>query len=229
MPATESLLRPRSYREELVHHLQRDIITGVFAPGQRLVERELIARFGVSSIPVREALQDLESRGLLVRKMNHGYSVVQLNYEEARRICELRRVLEPKTVEWATARITPLGLKELEQQLDAIDEAARGGDMAEFFHADLLFHRLIWKAAGNPHAANALDSSMGSLFASGLARSERAAQAGSALAIDRMAEVQKHRRMTSAIRQGDASRAANALLEIAAGFERHFQPDEPEA
>ena len=66
---------------------------------------------------------------------------------------------------------------------------------------------------------------MGTLFASGLARSERNTKAGTAVPIDRMAEVEKHRRMTIAIKAGDAQLAAKALLEIAAGFERHFQQD----
>ncbi len=217
--AIDSVLRARSFREELVIHLQHDIITGVFQPGQRIVERELIARFGVSSIPVREALQDLESRGLLVRKLNHGYTVVQLTYEEARRICELRRLLEPKVVEWATERITSAGIEELERQLDETEAASRSGDMAAYFQADLLFHRLIWKASGNAYAAKALESSIGALFASGLARSERDA-------IDRPAEVEKHRRMMRAIKAGDGERAARELLELATGFERHFQRDE---
>ena len=208
-----------------MHYLQHDIITGVFQPGQRIVERELINRFGVSSIPVREALQDLESRGLLVRRLNHGYSVAQLTYGEAMRICELRRLLEPKVVEWVTERITPAGIQELEQQLDEIDAAAREGDMAAFFHSDLKFHRMLWKASENPYAEKALESSMGTLFASGLARSERDTKAGTAVAIDRMAEVEKHRRMTKAIQKGDAERAALTLLEIASGFERHFQRD----
>ena len=220
------ILRPRSLRDELVHFLQHDIITGIFQPGQRIVERELATRFGVSSIPVREALQDLESRGLLVRKLNHGYSVIQLTNTEAQRICELRRVLEPKVVEWATARITPKGISELEQQLDENEKAAREGDMAAFFHSDLTFHRLIWNASGNPHAAKALESSMGSLFASGLARSERHAKAGTAVPIDRLAEVKKHRRMTKAMKNGDGQLASAALLEIAAGFERHFQQND---
>ena len=90
-PILKGVLRPRSFRDELVHHLQQDIITGVFQPGQRIVERELIHRFGVSSIPVREALQDLESRGLLVRRLNHGYTVVKLTYGDALRI--LRQVM----------------------------------------------------------------------------------------------------------------------------------------
>ena len=205
--------------------MQQDIITGLFQPGQRVVERELINRFGVSSIPVREALQDLESRGLLVRRVNYGYSVVQLDYTEAMRICELRRLLEPKVVEWAAARITAEGVKELERQLGEMQSAARGGDMAEFFHSDLLFHRLVWKESGNVYAAKALDTSMGTLFASGLARSERATQAGKSAAIDRLAEVEKHRRMTKAIKAGDGELASRILLEISAGFERHFQPD----
>ena len=223
-PAFDGTLRSRSLRDEIVHYLQQDIITGVFQPGQRIVERELIARFGVSSIPVREALQDLESRGLLVRRLNYGYSVVELTYTEASRICELRRLLEPKVVEWATARITPAGILELENQLVEMEAAAREGDMAAFFHSDLIFHRMLWGFSDNAFAAKALDSSLGSLFASGLARSERATKTGTAAAIDRLAEVEKHRRMTAAIKSGDAQLASLTLLEIAAGFERHFQP-----
>ena len=228
-PAQDGTLRSRSLRDDIVHYLQRDIITGVFQPGQRIVERELINRFGVSSIPVREALQDLESRGLLVRRVNYGYSVVQLDYTEALRICELRRLLEPQVVEWAAARITPTGIKELERQLGEMKSAARDGDMAAFFHADLLFHRLVWKSSGNVYAAKALDTALGTLFASGLARSERAAKAGTAVGklgpIDRLAEVEKHQRMAKAIKARDGELASRILLEISSGFERHFEPD----
>lgn len=223
--AYNGIVRRGGLRDDLAACLQQDIITGIFHPGQRIVERELIGRFGVSSIPVREALQDLESKGLLVRRPNRGYSVVKLTREDALRICELRRVLEPKIVEWATTRISADGLAELERHLTAIDIAAREGNMAAFFHADLLFHRKLWDASGNPYAVRALDASMGSLFASGLARSEQASRTGKAAAIDRVAEVEKHRRMTDAIRDGDAQRASLALLEIAAGFERHFLSD----
>ena len=130
-PGVDSVLRARSFREELVLHLQQDIITGVFQPGQRIVERELIARFGVSSIPVREALQDLESRGLLTRKLNHGYTVVQLTYEDAQRICELRRLLEPKVVQWAAERITGEEVEGLERQLEQCNQGGGWGTGGE--------------------------------------------------------------------------------------------------
>jgi DNA-binding GntR family transcriptional regulator len=87
-------LRPKSLGVEIVVALQRDIIGGKLKPGQRLVERELIRRFGVSSIPIREALQELQNRGLAVKRHNCGCSVIHLNRVEVARICELRRVLE---------------------------------------------------------------------------------------------------------------------------------------
>lgn len=216
--------RVLSLRDEIVVQLQQEIITGAFAPGQRIVERELIERFGISSIPVREALQDLESRGLLVRRVNYGYSVVQLTHQEALRICEMRRVLEPQMMEWAAERITPEGIAGLYRQLKVMERAARG-EMAEFFHSDLVFHRLLWQAAGNAHASKALDISLGSLFASGLSHNEAATRAGASQAIDRLAVVAQHRRIADAIQAGNGPLAAKILLEIAEGFERQFQPD----
>src|SRR6202162_6188334 len=107
-------LRPKSLGVEIVEVLQRDIIGGKLKPGQRLVERELIRRFGISSIPIREALQELQNRGLAVKRHNCGCSVVHLSRVEVARICELRRVLEPQVVEWAAARITKEGAARLE-------------------------------------------------------------------------------------------------------------------
>ena len=219
----DGTIQARSIRDEIVLQVQRDIISGVFLPGQRMVERELIGRFGVSSIPVREALQDLESRGLLTRRLNYGYSVVELSSMDVLRICELRRLVEPKVAEWAAERITAAEIRGLEVQLREMERGARSADMGAFFHADLGFHRLLWKASGNEFAAKALEMTVGSLFASGLARSLQATAAMKAAPIDRVAEVAKHRRILVAIRAGRGAEAAGELLEMAEGFERHFR------
>ena len=209
-------IRPKSLGEEIVEVLQRDIISGKFHPGQRLVERELIRRFGVSSIPVREALLELENRGLVVKRHNCGCSVLRLSPKEAARICELRRVLEPKVMEWAAVRITPTAASVLYEQLERIRSAAADKNLPIFFHEDLKFHRLLWEIADNPYAIRALESVVGSLFASGLIGTRQAEQ------IDLELEVEKHRRLVDAICDGDAQRAALCLLEIAAGFEKHL-------
>ena len=196
--------------------LQREIIAGGYGPGQRLVERELIRRFGVSSIPIREALLELQDRGLVVRRHNCGCSVIQLTPSEAARICELRRVLEPKVMEWAAERITKPAILGLSHQLGKLAEAAEKNDLAAFFQEDIEFHRIIWDAAENPYARRSLESMMGSLFASGLMGSRETH------AIDLGSELSKHERLFEAIRDHDSQRAALALLEIAAGFEKHM-------
>lgn len=196
--------------------LQREIIAGEFRPGQRLIERELIRRFGVSSIPIREALQELQNRGLAVRRHNCGCTVIHLTRTEATRICELRRVLEPKVMEWAAARITPDAAKRLQRQFAALHAAADAADFPGFFEADLTFHRLIWEIADNAYATGALERIMGTLFASGIIDRRNAR------AIDLKVEAAKHRRLLDAICESDAQRAALALLEIAAGFEKHL-------
>jgi DNA-binding GntR family transcriptional regulator len=214
-------IQQKPLADEIVEVLQRDIIGGVLGPGQRLVERELIRRFGVSSIPVREALLELEARGLVVKRHNCGCSVIQLTATEAVRICQLRRLLEAKVMEWAAERITEKGIKNLGIQFRRLEKAAAAGDLAAFFHEDLAFHRMIWDAADNPYAVRALETMMGSLFASGLICSREGDL------IDLMGEFAKHHRLFDAIREHDAQRAALALLEIAAGFEKHLKgPDE---
>jgi DNA-binding GntR family transcriptional regulator len=209
-------LRPKSLGVEIVAALQRDIISGKLKPGQRLVERELIRRFGVSSIPIREALQELQNRGLAVKRHNCGCSVIHLSRVEVARICELRRVLEPKVMEWAAARITAEAAKRLRKQFHVLRAAAKARDFPRFFQEDLSFHRMIWELADNLHAARALETVMGPLFASGIIGRQNTET------IDLRVEVEKHRRLLDAICDADEQRAALSLLEIAAGFEKHL-------
>jgi len=213
--------RSKSLREEIAEVLQGEIIGGQFRPGQRLVERELTARFGVSSIPIREALQELETRGLLARKHNRGCTVVQLSREAAIRICELRRVLEPKVMEWAAERITQPATEALRGQFERLALAAGNQDLPGYYREDMCFHRMIWEASDNPYAAGALDRMLGSLFASGLIGSREAE------AIDLAEEARKHKRLLDALCEGDPQRSAMALLEIAAGFEKHMRQGDP--
>ncbi len=207
-------IQARSLREVIVDHLERAIMTGMYRPGQRLVERDLTAQFGVSSIPVREALQDLESRGLVTKRLNHGCSVVELTREDVERITELRRVLEPKVVEWAARRITGEQLERLREHLERMSTAAETGNYPEFFHEDLLFHKRIWESSGNRFAARSLESAIGSLFASGMTTSEAA--------ISLPEEVRKHRLLLEALQARDPKAASKALTAIALGFKAHL-------
>lgn len=218
-------IRITSIANEVVDVLQRAILSGEYRPGQRLYERELSARFGVSSIPIREALRELEGRGLVSARHNYGCSVISLSAQELLEIVKLRKVLEPKVVEWAAKKMTPAAASEIERQLARLTAAADAGDVSGFFYEDLLFHRAIWDQSGNRYAVRALHSAVGSLFASGMIPLQ---QSGT---LNMLAEARKHTALFEALCKKDGRGAAKVLMEIAQSFETHVREEaerEPE-
>jgi len=203
----------KSIPEEIASVLQTEIISGGYLPGQRLVERELSTRFKVSSIPIREALQVLERRGVVRRKPNRGCSVVQLSLEEVNQICELREFLEPKVAEWAACRITAEGAERLLSHVARIKEIAETGDLPQFFQEDIQFHRAVWELSQNPFAARALEHICGSLFACGYRESR---------GIDLDQEYKKHERLADSIINGRPCAASKLLEEIAKDLRRYL-------
>ncbi len=211
MSATSILVSPQklSTRDHIASVLQGEIITGRYSSGQRLVEREIAERFGVSSIPVREALQVLETQGLVVKQPNRGCSVVSLSAAEADQMCELRAVLEPKVAEWAACRMTDVGATRLSEQASRLESAAMAKDRPAFYAADIDFHRTVWELSGNLYAARMLESIVGALFVSGLRTAE---------GIDLRIEYGKHERLLRALVEGRPSDASLLLSSIAGEF-----------
>lgn len=207
-----------THRDRISQILERDIVSGTYPPGHRLVERELTIRFGVSSIPVREALQDLEGRGLLTRRPNCGYSTIDLSPAELLSICQLRRILEPEVVRWATLNLTDESAHLLRDQHARFAAAASSNHLPDFFHEDLQFHRLIWDISGNRYAARALHAALGSLFASGIS------QARDRGVLHFETEVRKHETLLHHMLRRDPAAAAAALLAIADEFARTLPP-----
>ncbi len=197
-----------SIAETIANTIEGEIISGKFIPGERLVERQLGSRFRVSSIPVREALQILETRGLVIKRINRGCSVVDPTVEEMSQMCELRDWLEPKVMEWAACRRTEAGLADLGRHLKRLREASESGSFTRFFAEDLDFHRCLWDLAGNPPAARALMTVVGCLFACGLRNAT----------VDLRQEYLKHERLYKAIAEGRPSDASLFLTDISSGF-----------
>ncbi|MGH9673242.1 MAG: GntR family transcriptional regulator [Bryobacteraceae bacterium] len=209
---------PVSIAETVANTLQAEIISGQYTPGQRLVERQLGERFQVSSIPVREALQILETRGLVMKRLNRGCTVIDLSVEEMVQMCELRDLLEPKVAEWAACRRTEAEVERLREHLARLREAAQSGSLARFFSEDLEFHRCLWDLADNPSAARALMTVVGCLFACGLRQAD----------VDLRHQYAKHERLFQAIADSRPSDAALLLADISAGFrgQLHRKPQD---
>jgi DNA-binding GntR family transcriptional regulator len=219
MPETGLKIKAKTLRDEIIEVLQRAIILGERKPGEPLIERELAEQFGVSSIPVREALQELENRGLATKRPNYSCCVIELSQEELNQMFELRALLEPQVMAWAAERMTASDAAALQPLLEEMRRAVANNDFAQFFFHDLRLHRRIWELSRNRIAAQALERTVLPLFAFGLMRDHRAEE------LNLSREVEKHERIIAALRKGNATRAAEAIGQIARGFERHVRAD----
>jgi DNA-binding GntR family transcriptional regulator len=128
--------------------LQR-IVEGSLEPGSRIVETRIAQELGVSQAPVREALRDLEQLGCVVHEPNRGCSVRAFSAEELLEAFPVRAALEALAARLAAERITTAELAELDELLERMRRAARGGDAHEQSQANASFHATVVRAARN--------------------------------------------------------------------------------
>ncbi|BBX38347.1 GntR family transcriptional regulator [Mycolicibacterium mageritense] len=128
--------------------LVRQIVAGELEPGERLVETRVAATFGTSQAPVREALRELETFGLVEIKPRRGTFVRSFIRETLRESYVLRAALE----ETATRLVLMIGnvpFDELRDDVERMQKAARENDTEAVGMESVMFHRHIIEAAGN--------------------------------------------------------------------------------
>lgn len=125
------------------------IISGELRPQTRLVELQLAAEFGVSRTPVREALKRLTADKLIVMDPVRGLVVHEPELEEIEDAYLVRDVLEGLAARLAAQRIRPEELARLRAILDSMHQALDLGDNALVVNANMAFHDVIFRVAGN--------------------------------------------------------------------------------
>ena len=133
----------------LYSQLQRDILTGKLKNGQKLTEQVICEEYNVSRTPVREALRQLETEGLVENILNRGSFVVGLSKQDFEDMFELRKIYEIQAVKWAIERIT-------EEEMDALDETFEfmefytlRNDIDKMLTINEGFHQIIYEASHN--------------------------------------------------------------------------------
>lgn len=119
-------------RSGVVDAIRDHIINAEFAPGQRLVEFELCAMFGVSRGTIRTALMDLEHQGLVERIANRGARVRVVGINEALQIAEVRLAVETLCVMRAAERITDEQIQQMHGLKDQLQRYAAAGEIEAF-------------------------------------------------------------------------------------------------
>lgn len=128
--------------------LLRRIIEGEYEPGARLVELQLAKEFGSSQAPVREALRELETAGLVTIKPRRGSFVNDYHARAQHEIYEVRGALEEAAMRLAMPRLKA-DTRALAAHLEGMREAARNHDFEAMVQHSLGFHRTILLVAEN--------------------------------------------------------------------------------
>lgn len=143
--------KPRTIRrsEQMSDQIEERIVTGVYPPGMRLDETELAAGLGVSRTPIREALIQLSSAGLVEIRPRRGAIVADIGPQ---RLCEMFEVmaeLEAMCGRLAARRITEAEQRALSDAHQACEEARDANDADSYYRLNEEFHYLIYAASHN--------------------------------------------------------------------------------
>lgn len=134
---------------DLAGALRRDIVAGTYAQGQRLPEDALAVRYGVSRVPIREALRALQGEGFVEVERYRGARVAMLSGEDAMDLMRLRQTLEAVAARRAAARRPWRAVEHLARLLaqgaNAIDE----GDVGGLAELNSQLHRVLVEASGS--------------------------------------------------------------------------------
>ena len=201
MRATRLLLR-----EHIKEVILERILTGVYEPGERLVETRLAKEFETSQVPVREALRELEVLRFVESEPFRGARVRAVSRAEMVEIFPVRSAIEEVAVRLATQQLDG-DVEELEQHLGAMEKAAAEGDRHEQVISDVAFHRTIVEASGN--------SILGDVWLSLRVEGRTMITSlGAGIGLEDIVEI--HEPILAAIRAKDPDAAAEAMR-------RHFE------
>jgi DNA-binding GntR family transcriptional regulator len=141
---------------QLIVHFRDRILAGTYAPGSALRQDSLASEFGTSKIPVREALVQLQSEGLVDIFPNRGFQVRPLCTVELNEVFRLRLQIEPTAVALGARRATDADHAAARRVLEQLNEATAAGELAASGRLNRAFHLLLIVPRVQPVAAEIL-------------------------------------------------------------------------
>jgi DNA-binding GntR family transcriptional regulator len=145
-------------RQQVAGILRAAITSGRFAPGQRLVEKELCELTGVSRASVREALRQLETEGLIETLPNRGPSVSRLSAQDAASIYQVRGALEALAAQLFALHASDEQVRQLEAAVRVLEQAYRAEDVDAIVEAKQRFYAVLYEGSGNSLIASILNT-----------------------------------------------------------------------
>jgi DNA-binding GntR family transcriptional regulator len=201
--------------DRLADEIAESVLSGEFRPGLRLDEKTLAERYAVSRTPVREALRQLASTGLIDVKPRRGATVVRATSAQLETLFGAMAEIEATCARLSALSMTPLERRRLASFHDSMLPLALQNNAEGFAAANLTLHSQIYQGAHNAVIAD---------FAAGLRRRLapfRRAQFRTEGRLPRSHE--EHKRVVEAILAGDAAAAHAAMFDHMSLVEESFE------
>jgi DNA-binding GntR family transcriptional regulator len=186
-----------------VEAIRERILEGKYGEGDHLRQDAIAAELGVSRIPVREALRQLEAEGLVVLSPHAGSVVSSLSLREIRELFEIRAVIEGDLLRRAIPRARPEDLARAAEILEEYEAALEVEDIAAWGALNWRFHSALYAPAGRP-------LTMGIVHGLHL-NSDRYLRMQLALARGVPRAKEEHRAILRTVREGDAQHSVSLL------------------
>lgn len=193
--------------------IRQDILSGRLGANDRLKVSDLADRYGTSTNPVREALQQLRGEGLVTIEANRGARVRQIDEDYVRDIYELSALVEPYLLRWFVNLCTDDDLRRLEE-IQARIEALNFSDRLLHSQLDQQFHQTMYERHYNRSTVELWWRKR--MILTGIAKDH-----GISLRRQR-AVIEEHRALIAALRDHDEDRATALIVQHVQGSGRHI-------
>ncbi len=142
---------------EVARALELDIVLGRLYPRERLVEEHLVKRFASTRHVIRQALNELEGAGLLVRETNKGTAVCEYSAEEVNQLYQMREFVERQAALLIPLPISAANVLQLQAICARHAQAIEESDMLKVVAANKEFHQVLFRLCGNNFLADVID------------------------------------------------------------------------
>jgi DNA-binding GntR family transcriptional regulator len=201
--ALRSIEQPLQLARLAYEALRDSILSGHLAPGNIVNEMALAKELGISRTPVREALLELSSQGLVEILPRKGIRIKYFTERDVNEVCDIRELIELAVVEGLARKGAGRSLKRLESALEQQRQAVTDGDMVGFLEADRRFHMALTGLTDNRRLRKILEN-LGDLIH--VMGNEGLTRAG------RVAEVlEEHLNVVDCLKQGKIGEAKEAM------------------
>ena len=134
---------------EVLEKVEFDILSGTLRPRERLIENDLINRYGVTRGTIRKILKELDFKGLVTLNSNRGAVVSELTKKEMQDIYDLRLLVENSVMDLVINNMDDKTLEQIETYQKEFEDAAKEKKLRNMININKLFHQTIFDASGN--------------------------------------------------------------------------------